>query len=62
MSKAAQRLVLNLETLKRLDPVHLPEVQAGLRTGVCASGTCKASVDITCIHPYTIPCVTTVPI
>jgi len=62
MSKATKRLVLNLETLKRLDPVHLSEVEGGRRTGACGSDPWRVSADFNCIRPYTIPCVTTVPI
>lgn len=61
MSKVTKRLVLNLETLKHLDPVLLPEVQAG-RLGTSAADACKVTADINCIRPFTIPCITTVPI
>ncbi len=59
MSDAPKRLVLDLETLKRLDQGLASGVHAGRGTYTCPSGACEPSLDLPCIQPFTCPCITT---
>jgi len=59
MSDAPKKLVLNFETLKRLDQGEASTVQAGRGTFACPSGACEPSLDLPCIQPFTVPCITT---